>query len=115
MQQLPEPGQAILNSHCPPFGTGLDFAPEIGPDKEIVSYGGQPRMVPVGSTAVLDAIRRYQPLLGLHGHCHDLRHRCRIGSTTCVNPGSSYTQGALAGVVIDFDGDRISRCQFVNG
>jgi Icc-related predicted phosphoesterase len=115
LQRLPDPGQAILNAHCPPFGTGLDLAPEIGPDKEIISYGGQPRMVPVGSTAVLEAIKRYQPLLGLHGHCHDSRHRCNIGSTTCVNPGSSYSQGFLEGVVIDIESGKIGNCQFVNG
>jgi Icc-related predicted phosphoesterase len=114
-QQLPDPSGAVLNAHCPPFGTGLDFAPEIGTDKEVISYGGQPRMIPVGSTAVLEAIRRYQPLVGLHGHCHDSKHRCRIGATTCVNPGSLYAEGTLAGAIIDItEGKRVS-CQFVNG
>jgi len=112
---LPDPGKAILNTHCPPFGTGLDFAPELGDAKDVVSYGGQPRMVPVGSTAILESIQRFQPMVGLHGHCHDSKHRTEIGKSLCVNPGSQYSEGVLVGVVVDLMEGANPHCQFVSG
>ena len=51
---------------------------------------GQPEMVPVGSTAVREAILDYQPLLGLHGHIHESPRVAKLGRTTVVNPGSAH-------------------------
>lgn len=42
--------RAIFNVHCPPYGIGLDLAPEVDGDLRVVSYGGEPKLVPVGST-----------------------------------------------------------------
>ena len=57
----------------------------------------------VGSTAVRDAILKYQPLLSLHGHIHESRATQRLGRTLCINPGSTYSSGTLQGVVVDLD------------
>ena len=61
------PDRAIFNLHVPPHGSGLDFAPELDSELRMVMSGSGPHMIPVGSTAVHDAIMRYQPMLGLHG------------------------------------------------
>jgi Icc-related predicted phosphoesterase len=60
-------------------------------------------MQPVGSLAVREAIERHQPLMGLHGHVHDSCGRAKIGRTVCFNPGSSYQQGVLQGVLVRVD------------
>ena len=73
-------------------------------------------MVPVGSTAVRDAILKYEPLLGLHGHIHESRGSRRLGSTTIVNPGSEYAEGILTGAVVDLTDDkRLAKVQLVSG
>jgi hypothetical protein len=69
----------------------------------------------MGSTAVLNAIEKHQPLLGLHGHIHESRAIQQIGRTLCINPGSQYTKGILGGVVIFFKKDRIKDYMFVSG
>ncbi|HHX51185.1 MAG TPA: hypothetical protein GX711_07085 [Clostridia bacterium] len=46
------------------------------------------------------ATERYQPPLGLFGHIHEGKGVKRIGRTICINPGSSYEQSMLLGVVI---------------
>jgi len=77
---------AIFNFHAPPYASGLDEAPELSKDLD-VKYAGKV-LVPVGSTAVKEAIEKYQPLLGLHGHIHESRAVTNIGRTLCVNPGA---------------------------
>ena len=67
--------------------------------------GGRPSFVPVGSKAVRDAIKRYQPVVGLHGHIHESRGAQQIGSTLCINPGSDYTADVLRGAVVDIGDD----------
>jgi hypothetical protein len=63
---LRDPARAIFNLHCPPYGSKLDEAPALDKDLRPL-YGGQ-AVRPVGSTAVHEAIMRYQPHLSLHGH-----------------------------------------------
>jgi Icc-related predicted phosphoesterase len=58
-----------------------------------VLYGG-------GSKAVREAIEKYNPLLGLHGHIHESRGVFKVGKTTCINPGSEYSEGLLRGVIV---------------
>jgi uncharacterized protein len=106
---------AIFNLHCPPFDSGLDMAPELTDDLRVVTKGGEQVLVPVGSRAVRAVIERHQPLLGLHGHIHESRHAATIGRTLCLNPGSAYSEGVLDGVLVDLDGDRVRRHQFVQG
>jgi Icc-related predicted phosphoesterase len=89
---------AVFNLHAPPYGTGLDTAPELD-DKGAPLRGGAV-MMSVGSTAVRDAITKHQPLLGLHGHIHEARGTQKIGRTLCVNPGSNYGDASLNGVIV---------------
>jgi Icc-related predicted phosphoesterase len=96
------PERTIYNFHCPPYGTGLDDAPELTEDLR-PKHGGR-SIVPVGSTAVKEAIEEGQPALSLHGHIHEARGNTRIGRTLAINPGSSYEQGQLLGAMIDLDG-----------
>jgi Icc-related predicted phosphoesterase len=54
---------------------------------------------------VREAIQRYQPSVGLHGHIHESRAAQKIGRTLCVNPGSDYGTGVLRGAVVDIAED----------
>ncbi len=106
--QLTDIRSAILNVHVPPYDSTLDKAPELDENLKAKSYGGQPRLIPVGSTAVRDVILQWQPLLGLHGHVHESGGSTYLGRTLCINPGSSYAAGRLHGAVVTID--RASVC-----
>lgn len=95
----------IFNFHCPPYASGLDLAPELDNRLRPVIRGGRPSVIPVGSKAVRDAIMRYQPVVGLHGHVHESRGAQKIGRTLCLNPGSDYGSGVLRGALVDIDKD----------
>jgi Icc-related predicted phosphoesterase len=111
-----EPGlPTIFNLHCPPYGTSLDRAPQLTDELQVVMDGGEARIVPVGSRAVRELIERVQPVLSLHGHIHESRAVARIGRTTCVNPGSAYSEGVIDGAVVDVRKDKIRSCQLVTG
>ena len=75
------------------------------------------RSRPVGSTAVREAIERFQPVLSLHGHIHESRGATRIGSTLALNPGSSYEEGILQAAVVTIDPKKrkVKSYQLVNG
>jgi uncharacterized protein len=105
LDQVPEGRSCILNLHCPPYASGLDDAPELDATLKPVIRGGRPSIVPVGSHAVREAIGRYQPVMGLHGHIHESRGAQKIGRTLCVNPGSDYSSGVLRGAVVDIAED----------
>ena len=105
------PEKTIYNFHCPPYGSGLDDAPELTEDLR-PKHGGR-SIVPVGSTAVREAIEKGQPALSLHGHIHEARGNTRIGHTLCINPGSSYEQGQLLGAVVDLDSKKKKIKRFV--
>lgn len=96
IQSMPN---AVFNFHPPPYGSGLDEAPELTKDLR-PAYAGR-SLVPVGSKAVLKAIERHKPLLTLHGHIHEGKGTRKYGRTLCVNPGSMYEQGVLHGVWVD--------------
>ncbi len=104
--QIEDMENAIFNIHVPPFGTGLDNAPELA-DATTVRRGSL--MKAVGSTAVRDAIFEYQPLLSLHGHIHESRGIQKLGRTLCINPGSSYNDWTLQGVIVDLENKRVIR------
>jgi uncharacterized protein len=105
MDRVPEGHPSIVNFHCPPYGSGLDEAPELDATLKPVIRGGRPSMIPVGSKAVRDAIKRYKPVVGLHGHIHESRAAQVVGSTLCLNPGSDYTADLLRGAVVDIASD----------
>jgi Icc-related predicted phosphoesterase len=112
--QVSDPARAIFNLHCPPFKSGLDDAPAIDADLKLL-HGGR-ALRPVGSTAVRQAIERYQPLLSLHGHIHESKGAIKIGKTLSINPGSAYEEGMLMGAIIQLDPKKgIKSYQLVNG
>jgi Icc-related predicted phosphoesterase len=111
-----EPGlNTIFNLHCPPYGTTLDRAPQLTSDLKVVLDGGEPRIVPVGARAVRTLIEEVQPMLSLHGHIHESKAVAKIGKTTCVNPGSAYSEGVIDGAVVELRGRKIRSCQLVTG
>jgi Icc-related predicted phosphoesterase len=107
LDAVPAGRPTIVNFHCPPYGSGLDVAPELDDALRPVIRGGRPSFIPVGSKAVREAIKKYQPVVGLHGHIHESRAAQKIGRTLCLNPGSDYTADLLRGAVVDIasDGD----------
>jgi Icc-related predicted phosphoesterase len=106
--------KTIFSFHCPPYGSGLDDAPELTEDMQLKHAGRAP--VPCGSTAVREAIEEHQPVLSLHGHIHEGRGNTRIGRTLCINPGSSYEQGELLGAVVDLEaGKKVKRFVLTSG
>ena len=98
-----------------PGAPQLDEAPLLDANLQVQATLGQVRMVPVGSTAVLEAEQAYQPMLGLHGHIHESSGIRRIGRTVVINPGSDYSTGALNGALITLDGDKVKAQQLVRG
>jgi uncharacterized protein len=98
------PERTIFSMHCPPYGTGLDDAPQLTAEMDLKDAGRS--TVPCGSTAVREVIERHQPALSLHGHIHEARGTRRLGRTLCINPGSSYEQGQLLGAVVDIEGKK---------
>jgi uncharacterized protein len=99
--RVPDLGRSIFNFHAPPYGTGLDEAPEL--DASMRPTHGGAVMKAVGSTAVRESIVRYQPLLSVHGHIHESRGVTKLGRTLTVNPGSSYGDGVLQAALIDIN------------
>jgi Icc-related predicted phosphoesterase len=98
---LPAMDKAVFNFHCPPYGSGLDEAPQLDQDLNVVDAGRA--LIPVGSTAVRDVILKYQPPLALHGHIHEGKGAVRLGKTLTINAGSLYEQGVLQGALVDLD------------
>lgn len=83
--------QAIILSHCPPYGCDLDRA-----DLDGRTIDHAPLDVHIGSIALQRFIAERQPLLTLHGHVHESRRltgnwRRMFGRTT------SWTSGAESG------------------
>lgn len=114
--ELKNPEKSIFNVHVPPYGSGIDSAPEL--DDELrpkLEPGGRFKMISVGSKAVYEAIMKYQPLLGLHGHIHESKGLAKIGRTLCLNPGSEYQEGILRGVLIQLSDGKIKDFMFVAG
>jgi Icc-related predicted phosphoesterase len=113
--KIPDLGRAVFNFHAPPYGSGLDEAPEL--DRSLRPTHGGAVMKPVGSTAVRAAIIKYAPTLSVHGHIHESRGVRKLGRTLAMNPGSSYGDGVLQGAVIELDEKRgkVAKYILVNG
>jgi uncharacterized protein len=112
---VPDMERAIFNFHAPPYGTGLDEAPAL--DGTLRPMHGGAVMKPVGSTAVRDAINRYQPMLSVHGHIHESRGVKKMGRTLAINPGSVYGDGVLQGALLELNAKKgkVSKYLLVNG
>jgi len=113
VSQVRDPANAVFNLHAPPYGSGLDEAPELTKDMR-PAYAGR-SLVPVGSRAVLEVIEKYQPLLGLHGHIHEGKGTRKYKRTLCVNPGSMYEQGILHGAVVELKPNKIGSYLLTTG
>jgi len=101
IKKMSDPHNGIFNFHCPPYGTHLDLAPKLTKDLRPVVVGGMVEYQHVGSKSVLKVIKKYQPILGLHGHIHESASIEKIGRTLVVNPGSEYGEGVLKAYVIE--------------
>lgn len=113
LSKLKDPAQAVFNIHVPPYSSNLDEAPEL--DEQLrPKYAGN-ALKPTGSTALRNAIVKYQPLLGLHGHIHEGRGSSRIGKTLCINPGSMYEQGVLLGALVKIGRNKIDNYVLTSG
>ena len=113
--QLEDPARAIFNLHVPPHNSGLDIAAELSESFEVKMEYGEPKPLPVGSTAVRQLIEEVQPLLALHGHIHESRAQAQIGRTWAINPGSEYNSGRIHGVVVRMRGTEVIQHQLVSG
>ncbi len=65
-------------------------------------------------TAVRETILEHQPLVSLHGHIHESRAAAKLGSTVAIDPGSTYREDVLRGVLMTIQGRRVSY-QFRSG
>ena len=102
-KKVRDPKNCIFNLHVPPYDSGLDTCPKLDENLKPVYAGSEVIMIAAGSKSVREAIEKYQPVLGLHGHIHESRGFIKIGRTLCLNPGSEYSEGMLRGVVVDLD------------
>jgi len=103
LEPAPKGARVVANFHNPPYGSGLDYASELDKALMPVIRGGRPSIIPVGSKAVRDVIKKYHPVVGLHGHIHESKGAQKIGRTMCFNPGSEYSSDVLRGIIVDFD------------
>jgi Icc-related predicted phosphoesterase len=116
--KVPDMHKTIFNFHDPPKDSTLDTCPMLDWDKdppEQIIQGGQVVLYGAGSKSVRDAIEKYKPMLGLHGHIHESQSVARIGRTTCVNPGSEYGEGILRGCLVNFADGEVIGFQMTSG
>ena len=109
--QIKDMKRGIFNFHVPPHGTTLDLAPHLS--KDMRQAAGV--LVHVGSKAVANAITKYQPMLGLHGHIHESKSVQTLGRTFMCNPGSEYGEGLLKGIVLTLKDDKVKSYVFTSG
>jgi Icc-related predicted phosphoesterase len=109
--QVTEFSRCIFLMHCPPQGTPLDECMAI--DEQLRPIAGGTVMTHAGSTAVREAVQRYQPMVGLHGHIHESRGAVHLGKTLCINAGSEYSEGVLRAAIVEITGDEKVKHLFV--
>jgi Icc-related predicted phosphoesterase len=118
MTEIEDPSRAVFNFHAPPLDSGLDTCMKLDasvwPPAPIIR-NGQPVYYGGGSQSVSDALQRYQPVVGLHGHIHESRGVARFGRTPAFNPGSEYGEGVLRGVIVTIRGGEVIGRQFTSG
>ena len=116
--EVPDPSRAVFNFHCPPLDSSLDTClkldASVWPPTPVIA-NRQPVYYGAGSQAVTDALRRYQPTVGLHGHIHESRGMNRYGRTPAFNPGSEYGEGVLRGLIVAIRGGEVVGQQFTSG
>ncbi len=113
IDKLKDVKQSVFNLHNPPYGSGLDEAPELTSDLR-PAYAGR-SLVPVGSKSVLELIEKYGPLLTLHGHIHEGKGTRKYRNTLCINPGSMYEQGMLHGAIVELKPNKVGNYVLTTG
>lgn len=113
--QVSDMKNCLFNIHCPPIRTLIDQAPALDSNLKPIVKAGEIQMIPAGSLATREAIEKYQPLCGIHGHIHESKGIAKIGKTTCYNPGSEYTEGVLKGLVLNLGDGKIKSYNFTSG
>ncbi len=113
IDKLKDVKNSVFNLHDPPYGSGLDEAPELTSDLR-PAYAGR-SLIPVGSKAVLELIEKYNPLLGLFGHIHEGKGTRKYRNTLCINPGSMYEQGMLHGAVVELKPNKVGNYVLTTG
>jgi Icc-related predicted phosphoesterase len=110
--------KAVFNFHCPPLDSSLDTClkldASVWPPTPVIERG-QAVYYGAGSQAVTDALERYQPTVGLHGHIHESRGANTYGRTPAYNPGSEYGEGVLRGLIVAIRGGEVVGHQFTSG
>lgn len=118
MPQVADPSRAVFNFHCPPLDSTLDTCMKLDasvwPPAPVIE-SGQPVYYGAGARSVADALERYQPTVGLHGHIHESRGAARYGRTPAYNPGSEYGEGVLRGLIVAIRGGEVIGQQFTSG
>lgn len=115
-RQVRNTDQAIFSLHVPPLESGLDLAPKLDDYLRPRVGAAGLEMIPVGSTATRDAILRYKPMIGLHGHIHESKGVKKLDGVTIANPGSEYGEGVLDGLLVDIDPRKgVTRVELVTG
>lgn len=118
MVDVADPSRCVFNFHVPPLDSGLDTClkldASVWPPAPIVE-NGQPVYYGAGSQAVTDALEKYEPVVGLHGHIHESRGVARYGRTPALNPGSEYGEGVLRGLIVAIRGGQVIGQQFTSG
>src|SRR5919108_1583782 len=113
-----DPSRAVFNFHCPPLDSSLDTClkldASVWPPTPVIDRG-QPVYYGAGSQAVADALDRYQPTVGLHGHIHESRGGTKNGRSPAFNPGSEYGEGVLRGLIVAIRGGEVVGHQFTSG
>lgn len=118
VENIPNMSRTIFNFHDPPVDSTLDTCPMLDwntDPPEPIMKAGQQVMHGAGSQSVRNAIEKYQPMLGLHGHIHESQGVANIGRTTCINPGSEYGEGILRGCIVTFADGKVEGYQMTSG
>ncbi len=115
MRGARDPRKTVVMTHVPPYDSGLDTAPLLSPELRPTISAGDVLRGPVGSHGVRSAIESFRPVLGVHGHIHELGGERRIGDTLCVNAGSEANVGILRGYIVDLGPDGVERTLRVEG
>ena len=116
--KVSDPGRSVFNLHVPPLDSGLDRCLKLDATSDPpspVKDAGRPVYYGAGSRAVREAIRRYQPVIGLHGHIHESPGQLRYGRTRCFNPGSEYGRGVLSGLIVSIRDGEVTGYQHTTG
>jgi Icc-related predicted phosphoesterase len=118
MVDVADPSRCVFNFHCPPLDSSLDTClkldASVWPPTPVIE-NRQPVYYGAGSQSVADALDKYQPTVGLHGHIHEARGMTSYGRTPAYNPGSEYGEGVLRGLIVAIRSGEVVGHQFTSG